>query len=180
MKINWKYFLLFFFLFALFGYFREKFFVSLNHLLYIKYYGHNTDLPLDKFILFLDDYSYSTLYYLKYPATILSVSIFGTLSFLSIKFILNEKKILRWIVYSYLILLTLAGLSMLFGYLVNQRLQDDEYTLSRWLVGIAQSPIITIVILASHQLYKQQTKTTEPWKKIPSSSNTSKKKTNAK
>ena len=66
---------------------------------------------------------------------------------------------MRWVIYSYLILLTLAGLSMLFGVIVKQRLQDDEYTLSRWLLGIAQSPIITIVFLASYKLFTQQTKT---------------------
>ena len=159
MKLKWTYFILFLFLFAILGYIREKFFVEYNHLMYIKYYGKINDLPIDSFIFAFDGFSYNTLYYLKYPLTILSVFLFGGLSFLSIKYILNEKKLLKWIVYSYLILLTLAGLSMLFGYLVNQRLQDDEYTLSRWLVGIAQSPIITIVILASHQLITQQNKT---------------------
>ncbi len=159
MRINWKYFVLFFFLFAYLGYFREKFFVAYNHLMYIKYYGTITKAPIDEFIYFFNDASYKTLYYLKYPFTLFSIFIFGGLSILSVKYILNEKKLLKWVVYSYLILLTLAGLSMLFGYIVNQRLQDDEYTLSRWLVGIAQSPIITIVILASHQLFIQQTKT---------------------
>jgi len=93
---------------------------------------------------------------MKYPFTILSILLFGCLSYFSVRFILGTKKIWRWVVYSYLILLTLAGLSMLFGYIVNQRLQDDEYTLSRWLVGIIQSPIITIIIIASHQLLTQQ------------------------
>jgi len=96
------------------------------------------------------------LYMMKYPFTALSILLFGTLSFFAVRCILDTKKLWRWVVYSYLILLTLAGLSMLFGYLVNQRLQDDEYTLSRWLVGIIQSPIITIIIIASHQLLKPQ------------------------
>jgi len=161
MNLKWKYFLLFFALFAVFGYFREKFFVALNHLMFIKYYGHDNDAPLDPFIHFFDNFEYSTLYYLKYPFTLLSIIVFACLSAFSIKLILNDKKLWRWVIYSYVILLTLAGLSMLFGYIVNQRLQDDEYTLSRWLLGIAQSPIITLVILASHQLITQQTKTNE-------------------
>lgn len=159
MRFRWAYFILFFMLFAVLGYVREKFFVSLNHLMYIKYYNRNTELPLDPFILIFKNIPYSTLYYLKYPFTLLSVLLFGTLSALSVKFIIQEKKLVRWVIYSYLILLTLAGLSMLFGILINQRLQDDEYTLSRWLLGIAQSPIITIVFLASYKLITQQTKT---------------------
>lgn len=159
MKFRWVYFIVFFMLFAVLGYVREKFFVSLNHLMYIKYYNRNTELPLDPFILIFKNIPYATLYYLKYPFTLLSVFLFGLLSTLSIKFIIQEKKLVRWVIYSYLILLTLAGLSMLFGLLINNRLQDDEYTLSRWLLGIAQSPIITIVFLASYKLITQQTKT---------------------
>src|SRR5262245_58006945 len=136
MKINWRYFVLFFLLFAILGYYREKFFVALNHLMFIKYYGHGNDAPLDPFIMFFDQFEYGTLYKFKYPFTILSILLFGVLSFYAVRFILGTKKLWRWVVYSYLILLTLAGLSMVFGYLVNGRLQDDEYTLSRWLVGI--------------------------------------------
>lgn len=157
MKLKWRYVFVFFILFAVFGYYREKFFVALNHLMFIKYYGHANDAPLDQFIHLFDNFEYSTLYYLKYPFTLLSIVLFACISVFSIKYILDDKKLWRWVIYSYLILLTLAGLSMLFGYIVNQRLQDDEYTLSRWLVGIAQSPIITLVILASHQLITQHT-----------------------
>jgi hypothetical protein len=156
MKINWRYFVLFFLLFALLGYYREKFFVALNHLMFIKFYGHGNDAPLDPFILFFDQFEYGTLYKFKYPFTILSILLFGALSFFAVRLILGTKKLWRWVVYSYLILLTLAGLSMVVGYIVNGRLQDDEYTLSRWLVGIIQSPIITIIIIASHQLLTQQ------------------------
>lgn len=160
MKINWKYFILFFILFAVLGYYREKFFVALNHLMFIKYNGHVNDAPLDPFILLFDQFDYGTLYRFKYPFTILSVLLFGTLSFYAVRLVLGTKKLWRWVVYSYLILLTLAGLSMAIGYLVNGRLADDEYTLSRWLVGIVQSPIITIIIIAAHQLLTQQEKET--------------------
>lgn len=156
MKINWRYFIVFFLLFALLGYYREKFFVAINHVLFVKYYGNTNDAPMDQFTAFFEQFSYETLYYAKYPSTILSILLFGLLSYYSVRFILGTKKLWRWVVYSYLILLTLAGLSMLFGYIVNQRLQDDEYTLSRWLVGIIQSPIITIIIIAGHQLLTQQ------------------------
>lgn len=158
MRIKWSYFLLFFLLFAFVGYFREKFFVEYNYMMYAKYYNKSLDFPFSASVSAFSGYNYSTLYYLKYLFTFLSLIIFAGLSFLSVKYILNEKKLLKWVIYSYVLLLTLAGLSMLFGYIVNQRLQDDEYTLSRWLVGIAQSPIITVVILASHQLLTQQIK----------------------
>ncbi|MBL7918146.1 MAG: hypothetical protein JNM96_07090 [Bacteroidia bacterium] len=50
---------------------------------------------------------------------------------------------------------------MLYGYFVNNRLQDDEYTLSRWLVGIAQSPLIIIILVASYKLIETHDKSSE-------------------
>ena len=95
MNLKWKNLLVFFVLFAVFGYYREKFFVALNHLMFIKYYGHAVDAPLDAFILFLDGFEYSALYYLKYPFTLLSIIVFALLSAFSIKFILNDKNIIK-------------------------------------------------------------------------------------
>ncbi|MBL7912865.1 MAG: hypothetical protein JNJ41_17510 [Bacteroidia bacterium] len=71
---------------------------------------------------------------------------------------LTEKKILlKFLVYSYLILLSLAAIAMTYGYFINGHLQDDEYTLSRWLLGIAQSPIICLILIASEKLYPKST-----------------------
>ena len=56
----------------------------------------------------------------------------------------------------------LAGLSMIYGYFINGRLQDDEYTVSRWLMGIAQSPIICLILIASEKLYN---KSFQSWSK---------------
>ncbi|MGE0567968.1 MAG: hypothetical protein AB7O73_08460 [Bacteroidia bacterium] len=124
--------------------------------MYIKYYHTDTEKPLDSFILFLDGFSYETLYYMKYPLTILSILVFAYLNYLFVKLSLNNNKISKLLIYSFGILITLAALSMAFGYIVNHRLQNDEYTLSRWLLGIAQSPIIAIVLIASSQLLNKQ------------------------
>jgi hypothetical protein len=43
---------------------------------------------------------------------------------------------------------------MLYGYFVKQRLNHEEYTLSRWLMGVLQSPIICLILVASEKLYK--------------------------
>lgn len=160
MKVNWFYFFVFFILFALVGYGREYFFLSYNHLLYIKYFKHG-ELHPDAILLYFYNKDYTTLYYLKYLFTIVSIGFFLLLSILAVRFIFNSKKIIKWTVNSYLILLTLAGLSMLYGYFVKNRLQDDEYTLSRWLVGIAQSPLIIIILVASYKLIETNDKSSE-------------------
>lgn len=57
------------------------------------------------------------------------------------------------LVYSYILITMLAVFSQLYGYLTHNRLTDDEYTLSRWLMGILQSPIICLILVASERLY---------------------------
>jgi hypothetical protein len=152
MKIKWL--LFFLFVFWLLGYSREFFFVHLNNIMYLKYYGHTT-LPIPNIMSVFNGFSYETLYYSKYPYTLLWVGLFFTANYFALKNLSVEKKLLRFLIYSYSILLLLASISMIYGYFVNNQLQDDEYTFSRWLLGIAQSPIICLILIASEKLYNK-------------------------
>jgi hypothetical protein len=142
--------------FVCLGYFREFFFVHLNNILYYKYYNSVSALPIPGVMKLFDNFSYSTLYYLKYPFTLLSTILFFFASYLTLKKLTGNRQILKILFYVYALLLILAGISMIYGYFINQRLQDDEYTISRWLMGIAQSPIICLILLASEKLYTNQ------------------------
>lgn len=153
--------LLLFFLFGITGYFREFFFVQLNVILYQKYYNQtNEAISLAAFMKYFNQFSYSTLYYSKYFFTIVSTLIFYGLNYMALSY-LNYKKNIKFLNFCYLLLLTLASASMLYGYLINNRLQDDEYTLSRWLLGIAQSPIVFIILVAANELNDTLNKKTE-------------------
>lgn len=152
--MKYKWLLFFLFLFWLFGYSREFFFVQLNNIMYEKYYGHTT-LPIADIMSLFNSFSYTTLYYSKYFYTLIWVAIFFLINYLALKKLSPEKKLRRFLIYSYSILLLLSGISMAYGYFINNRLQDDEYTLSRWLLGIAQSPIICLILLASEKLYNK-------------------------
>ena len=122
-----------------------------------KYYGH-TDLPIPEIMKPFNAFSYKTLYYSKYPLTLFWVVVFFTANFFALKKLTGQKILLKYLIYSYIILLTLAALSMIYGYFVKERLQDDEYTISRWLLGIAQSPIICLILIASEKLYPKSQK----------------------
>lgn len=150
MKIRWV--LFFLFVFWILGYFREFFFVNLNNIMYLKYYGH-TILPIPSFMSFFNTLSYTTLYFSKYFFTAFWFILFFFMNYFATKILGTEKILTKFLIYAYVILLSIAALSMLYGYFVNHRLQDDEYTLSRWLFGIAQSPIICLILLASEKLY---------------------------
>jgi hypothetical protein len=42
-----------------------------------------------------------------------------------------------------------------YNYLINNQLNGDEYTFSRWLMGIAQSPLVAFFMIASSKLYNK-------------------------
>jgi uncharacterized membrane-anchored protein YitT (DUF2179 family) len=160
-------YLIFFLAFGVLGYLRERFFVHLNIIMTGIYRGTDEyaklHLEIPTLMLPFSKLSYEVLYFSKYLYTLIWVSLFFFLSHLSLRHLSSSKKILKFLTYSYLILLILAGISMAYGYFINYRLKDDEYTFSRWLMGIAQSPLICLFMLAAEKLLKKsyQTKNKE-------------------
>jgi hypothetical protein len=141
-------------LFAFLGFSREFLFVNINNQLFKLYYGHS-NLPLPDSLSFIGTLKYDTLYYLKFALTIAFYLAFFIVSLLAVKLIVNDKKITRWVIYIYVLLLILAGLTMLYNYVMHNQLDGDEYTFSRWLLGIAQSPLVAFFMIASAALYRK-------------------------
>ena len=150
-KIFW--FIFFFFLFAASGYCREFFFVKYNLIMY-EIYFHTKDehSPTPPVMLFFTTLSYARLYYLKYFFTVFFVSVFFAMNYFAIKIFSKNTATKKLFFVVYGIVFVIAVLSMAYGYFINDRLQNDEYTLSRWLMGVAQSPVICLILLASEKL----------------------------
>lgn len=150
-----KWFILIFLLFAFLGYCREFFFVHLNIIMYEKYYHSVSPAPFPLIMNFFRRFSYDTLYYSKYIYTLLWIFVFFAANYFGVKKLTSNSNLVKILIYSYGTMFVLAAISMLYGYFVNGRLQDDEYTVSRWLLGIAQSPIICLILVASEKLYNK-------------------------
>lgn len=146
-------FVLFGLLFGCLGFYREYFFANLNNVMYYLYNGETT-VPVNTSFAFFLDLPYKTVYYLKYAFTFLFVVLFYSLSFWCIKYYTKDKKLLKWFTYSYLVLLLLSALLMLWSYFVIVKLDADEYSVSRWLMGIAQSPLPALFFIATSKLNK--------------------------
>lgn len=146
-------------LFAVAGYLRERFFEHFNIIMTGVYRG--TDLyagighQRPAIMSVFASWSYAQLYYSKYIFTVLWMLLFFLISYISLKWLTCSAYFLRVLKWSYGILFLIAACSMLTGYFINGTLQNDEYTLSRWLLGIAQSPIICLILLAASKLYNQ-------------------------
>jgi len=141
-------------LFAVLGYCREFFFVQLNIIMYSKYYGNLPPVPTPAVMRVFEAWQYNTLYYSKYLFTILSTAIYyGVNRFTLKKVAATSMPLVRVLNIAYLLVIFISGVSMLYAYFVTGHLNRDEYTLSRWLMGIAQSPLICLILLASEKLY---------------------------
>ena len=153
MKNSLKY-IFFISIFALLGFSREFLFVNTNNQL-DKLYYHDEDIKIPESLEFITHFQYSTLYYLKYLFTIIYFLAYLLTSYFAVKHICLNKKNTQWVIYIYAILLVLSGISMAYNYLINDQLNGDEYTFSRWLMGIAQSPLVAFFMIASSKLYNK-------------------------
>ncbi len=152
-SISLKY-IIFLVFFAMLGFSREFIFVNLNDRLYTMYYGHEESL-LPNGLQFIKHYSYTTLYYSKYLLTILYFLAYGLVSYIAVSLICSDKPFAKWVVYLYLFIVSISGITMLYNYFINGQLDGDNYLFSRWLMGIAQSPLIAFFMISSHLLYKK-------------------------
>ena len=145
---------LFFICFAILGFSREFLFVNINNQLYAVYY-HNPNLFLPHSLHFLESLDYATMYYGKYFLTIFYFLAYFSVTYFAVKIICVDKQFTRWIIYIYSLLLILSSIIMAYNYFINNQLDGDEYTLSRWLMGIAQSPLVTFFMIAASNLYNK-------------------------
>jgi hypothetical protein len=150
MKSKLLKYLFFALLFGVLGYFREFFFVNVNNIMYNKYYGDQVQIP--EILSLIEAQSYSTIYYLKYLFTIISFALFYLLSFYCIKNLSIQPELRRWVHVSYFLFLILSAAAMTWAYFIKGNLQDNEYTFSRWVMGIAQSPLPVLFLLAAEHL----------------------------
>lgn len=153
MKTGFKY-LIFFVIFAILGFSREFIFVNINAQLFDLFYGH-TDYKLPNSLSYFANMNYDRLYYSKYVLTIAYYVAYFATTYYAIKTICVDKKYTRWIIYIYGLLLLLSGISMIYNYTFNNNLDGDEYTFSRWLMGIAQSPLVAFFMMAANKLYEK-------------------------
>ncbi len=149
-KTSWL--ILFLLFFSGLGYFREFIFVHYNNVMYQVYYHSDSHLETPGFLQFLFQVPYAKLYYFKYPMTIVFASLFFLLNLWAVKKLSSGALKTKFVFYAYAVLIFIAALSMAYAFFFTKKLADDEYTLSRWLLGVAQSPIICLFLLASEKL----------------------------
>jgi len=137
------------------GFLRDAVFISLNSQLY-KLYFKNYEYTLPNWLSFFNSWPYMQLYYFKYLLTAIFVIIYLLLSLLTVKLFTGETKNTKWVFYAYGIVLLLSIVTYLSGYFLNNFPKGFLFT--RNLLGLLQSPFITMVIIPALKLEKSAQK----------------------
>lgn len=147
MKLYFFKLFLFLIIFVLVGLFREYVFININNIIYFKYYK-NTTVPIPFGFVWLTKLSYTYLYYLKYPLTILFVLIYYFLNYFFLKIFAHKLFYIRVLQVVYIVVFITSAFLMLYSYFIHKKLDTDEYHFSRGLMGLVQSPLISFVLFA--------------------------------
>lgn len=133
------------------GFFRESVFENINaHMWYLYYDNDRSHLP--SWLWLIGSLSYSQLYWLKWILTILFSALFLGMSCGIIHLIFDNKEMVKWTVYFYSGILLIAFVSFLSGKISGK--MEEAYLISRFFMGLIQSPFLLVFLIPAYQLVK--------------------------
>jgi hypothetical protein len=133
---------MFFLLTFLVGYFREAIFLVINSVI------HNNPFPYNSVYLKPPDFLYEIniqhLLQLKWFLTVAFSLLFMGLTVGLVHFYFKNAKYNKLVISVYILLLSVSGIITSLGLVTGYF--EDVYTFSRFIVGLAQSPLTTLVL----------------------------------
>jgi hypothetical protein len=137
----------------LLGYYRDFVFKTINALLQAKDYDAVFTAPPT--LQFLDHYSAAGLIKLKWALTLLFTLVYLGLTLFTIRIVFDEQKYSRLTIGVYIVIMLLSGILMLMGYAFDG-LAERMYEPARYLMGLAQSPVILMILIPAFKLSGQE------------------------
>ena len=134
------------------GFYRDFLFKSINALL--KAWDFDIDYEMSFGLRFFENYEYESIVHIKWGLTILFTIIYFLLSYFAIKLVFLNKRYNRITVTSYFILVVISALLTLLGFLLPG-IAGKTYLISRYLMGIAQSPIVLMILIPAFIFVKR-------------------------
>lgn len=128
------------------GFFREFIFLNINEQSRVTFYNE-TESNVAASMQWLSGLSYPTLYYAKWPLTLIFTSYFAFIAASVVKLWFANKNFVKitWLAYA---ITFAAGLAFyLAGVLMDAR--ESTYGIARFLAGITETPALLIMLLAS-------------------------------
>jgi hypothetical protein len=124
------------------GYFRETVFLVINSVINKTPFPYNTSYITPP--SFLYHYTDKSLIIIKWVLTVGFSFLFMAITLGFIHFYFRTKKYNHFTIIIYMVLITISGLVSISGIIFNNF--DEVYTLSRFLIGLVQSPLIPLAL----------------------------------
>lgn len=145
--------LLIFLLILLSGYLRDFIFKKINALLQAWDYDFDYQLPAG--LQFLNNYEYDTVVNVKWLLTFLFWGLYLFISIITIRLLFRNRQLfLKITVGIYSVILLISGIFMSVGFVFSP-LAENMYEFSRYLMGMAQSPLILMILIPVFSLYEK-------------------------
>ena len=135
------------------GYLRDSVFKTINALL--RSWDLEQDYFLPPFLSFLENFEYDTLANLKWILTLLFSFSYLILSLFAIKLIFNNRKYLEITIWTYVGIIILSALFIAIGYLFSGS-SEKMYEFARYLMGMAQSPLVLMILIPTFKLSEKE------------------------
>lgn len=141
----------------LLGYFRDSVFKTINALL--RAWDLDQDYFLPRYLSFLENFEYETLINLKWVLTLFFCFLYLFLSIFVIKLLFYSKKHQKITFFTYFAIIIFSAFFILIG-LVWQSTSEKMYEFARYLMGMAQSPIILMILIPTFKLLEKENQKT--------------------
>ena len=140
------------------GFYRDFVFKSINAL--IQSHELNVGFSMPPSLSFFQNIEYTTLIKIKWLLTILFSILYLAISIFCIKILFENKKFIRITIIVYIALTAISAIFMTLGYFIPG-ISHNMYSFSRYLMGMAQSPIILMILIPAFKISeKDSTKIT--------------------
>lgn len=126
------------------GFFREMIFKNINALL--QAWDAEMEYPMPAFLKFTESLDYGTVVNLKWLLTLLFSLAYLIISLITVKILFHTSKFTRITIAAYAGIIVLSALFMLAGFLFKSD-SEKMYEFARYLMGMAQSPIILMILI---------------------------------
>lgn len=136
-----------------FGYYRDFVFKNINGLL--KAWDYNLTYNLPPSLQFFENYDYDTLLNIKWLLTLLFSLIYLLIALKTIRLLFENKKYTRITLAAYIAVITVSALFIATG-LIFKSTSETMYEFARYLMGMAQSPVILMVLIPAFKLSEKE------------------------
>ena len=143
------YILIIILLLVVIGFWRDFVFKTINALL--RAWDLDQEFQLPAFLSFLNDLEYDTIVNIKWLLTLAVSIIYLTIALITIRILFIHKKYLKITAFTYAGLIVISAIFISVGF-VRPSMSEKMYEFARYLMGMAQSPIILMLLIPAFKL----------------------------